>query len=125
MTRMHLKIRMGWMAALMTMTATMAGAAQVVDTIDADLRGRIDRIANGVLDQTGVPSASVAVVKGGKLVYAHAYGKARLNPPTAATADMRYSIGSISKQFTAAAVLMLQEQGKLTLDDPVGKYVPD
>jgi len=109
----------------MTMTATMAGAAQVVDTIDADLRGRIDRIANGVLEQTGVPSASVAVVKGGKLVYAHAYGKARLNPPTAATADMRYSIGSISKQFTAAAVLMLQEQGKLTLDDPVGKYVPD
>jgi CubicO group peptidase (beta-lactamase class C family) len=37
---------------------------------------------------------------------------------------MRYSIGSISKQFTAAAILLLQEEGKLTLDDPVGKYVP-
>ncbi len=37
---------------------------------------------------------------------------------------MRYSIGSISKQFTAAAILMLQEQGKLSLDDAVGKYVP-
>ena len=38
---------------------------------------------------------------------------------------MRYSIGSISKQFTAAALLMLQEQGKLSLDDKVGKYIPD
>ena len=37
---------------------------------------------------------------------------------------MRYSIGSISKQFTAAAILMLQEQGKLSVDDPVGKYIP-
>ena len=37
---------------------------------------------------------------------------------------MRYSIGSISKQFTAAAILMLQEEGKLSLDDPVGKYIP-
>ena len=38
--------------------------------------------------------------------------------------QMRYSIGSISKQFTAAAVLMLAEEGKLSLDDPVSKYVP-
>ena len=38
---------------------------------------------------------------------------------------MRYSIGSISKQFTAAAILLLQEEGKLSLDDAVGKYVPD
>jgi D-alanyl-D-alanine carboxypeptidase len=98
--------------------------AQTVDTADAALRARIDRIASAVLEQTGVPSASVAVVKGGKLVYTHAYGKARLDPTLAATPDMRYSIGSISKQFTASAILMLQEEGKLTLDDPVGKYIP-
>ncbi len=103
-------------------------AAQTVDGIDASLRGLIDRIASQVLEQTGVPSASVAVVKGGKLVYTHAYGKARLEtataPALAATPEMRYSIGSISKQFTAAAILLLQEQGKLSLDDAVGKYVP-
>ena len=102
----------------------VALAAQAVDSIDPDLRGRIDRIANSVLDQTGVPSASVAVVKGGKLVYTHAYGKARLDPPTPATPEMRYSIGSISKQFTATAILLLQEQGKLSMDDSVSKYVP-
>jgi D-alanyl-D-alanine carboxypeptidase len=95
-----------------------------VDTIDPALKARVDAIANGVLAQRGVPSASVAVVKGGKLVYTHAYGLAHLSPDVKATPEMRYSIGSISKQFTAAAILLLQEQGKLSLDDAVGKYVP-
>jgi D-alanyl-D-alanine carboxypeptidase len=103
-------------------------AAQTVDSIDPALKAKIDRIAAQVLEQTGVPSASVAVVQHGKLVYTHAYGSARLatdsSPAIPATPAMRYSIGSISKQFTAAAILMLQEQGKLRLDDPVGKYIP-
>jgi D-alanyl-D-alanine carboxypeptidase len=98
--------------------------AQAVDTLEPALKSRVDRIATQVLEQTGVPSASVAVVKEGKLVYAHAYGKARLAPSTPATAEMRYSIGSISKQFTAAAILLLQENGKLSLDDTVSKYLP-
>jgi len=88
------------------------------------LEAQIDRIASQVLAVTGVPSASLAVVRGGRIVYAHAYGWARLTPRMAATPAMRYSIGSISKQFTAAAVLLLQQQGKLSIDDPVGKYVP-
>jgi D-alanyl-D-alanine carboxypeptidase len=100
-------------------------AAQTVDTIEPDLKMSIDRIAAGVLQQRGVPSASVAVVKGGKLVYTHAYGLAHIDPDKTATPEMRCSIGSVSKQFTAAAILLLQEQGKLKLDDPVGKYVPD
>jgi len=108
--------------------APLAAQAQTINTLDPALRSRVDRIATQVLEQTGVPSASVAVVKGGKVVYTHAYGKARLAgenaPALPATPEMRYSIGSISKQFTAAAILMLQEEGKLSLDDPVGKYVP-
>src|SRR5579863_8068891 len=98
--------------------------AQTVNTIDPALRERIDRIAAGVMEQRGVPSASLAVVKDGKLVYTHAYGKAHIQPDQPATPDMRYSIGSISKQFTAAAILLLEQQGKLSIDDPVGKYVP-
>ena len=100
---------------------------QTVDTISPGLRARIDRIAAQVLEETGVPSASVAVVQHGNLVYTHAYGSARLAadsvPAIPATPEMRYSIGSISKQFTATAILLLQEQKKLSLDDPVGKYV--
>jgi D-alanyl-D-alanine carboxypeptidase len=98
-------------------------SAQVVDTIDPTMKARVDAIAAGVMEH-GMPSASVAVVQGGKLVYTHAYGRAHIDPDKAATPEMRYSIGSISKQFTAAAILILQEQGKLQLDDPVGKYVP-
>ena len=90
-----------------------------------DLPGSIDRIAAEVLASTGVPSASVAAVEGGKIVYVHAYGNARLEPATPARPEMRYSIGSISKQLTAAAILLLAQDGKLTLDDPVGKYVPN
>jgi CubicO group peptidase (beta-lactamase class C family) len=105
-----------------------AAPAQSIRSIDPALASRIDRIAQQVLDQTGVPSASVAVVKGGKLVYTHAYGHARLATSTVpglpAAPEMRYSIGSISKQFTAAAILLLQEEGKLSLDDTVGKYIP-
>ena len=107
-----------------SLLAVVAARAQTVDAISPDLRAKIDRIADQVLKQTGVPSASVAVVQLGKLVYTHAYGLAHLYPPKKATPDMRYSIGSVSKQFTATAILLLQEEGKLSIDDPVGKYVP-
>ncbi|HVI10110.1 MAG TPA: serine hydrolase domain-containing protein [Candidatus Binatia bacterium] len=97
--------------------------AQTVEKIDLAMKARVDAIAAGVMEQHGVPSASVAIVQGGKLVYTHAYGRAHIDPDRPATPEMRYSIGSISKQFTAAAILILQEQGKLKLDDPVAKYV--
>ena len=88
------------------------------------LAAKVDAIASQVLQSTGVPSASVAVVKHGRLAYAKAYGSAKLEPLAAATPDMRYAIGSISKQFTAAAILLLQQDGKLSLDDPVSRFIP-
>ncbi len=94
-------------------------------TLAPELRERIDKAAQQTLANTGVPSASVAIVKDGKIAYLQAYGDARLEPKTPARPAMRYCIGSISKQFTAAAILMLAEQSKLALDDPVSRYVPD
>jgi len=85
---------------------------------------KVDNVANQVLKATGVPSASVAVVQHGKIVYTHAYGSAKLNPDVAATTDMRYAIGSISKQFTAACILILEQEGKISLDDHVSKWFP-
>jgi len=90
-----------------------------------DLTEKIDKLAIDTLAKTGVPSASIAVVKNGQIVYLKAYGDARLEPQTPATPEMRYSIGSISKQFTATAILLLQEQGRLSLDDKVAKFIPD
>src|ERR1700694_947420 len=91
---------------------------------DAALGAKIDSIATQVLQTTGVPSASVAVVRHGRVAYANAYGASRLEPRVAATPDMRYAIGSVSKQFTAAAILLLQQDGKLSIDDPVSKFIP-
>jgi D-alanyl-D-alanine carboxypeptidase len=105
-----------------TRAALPAGAQPT--TAAGAIGAECDRIARKVLAATGVPSASIAVVTDRSVAYLHAYGDARLDPARPATPSMRYSIGSISKQFTAAAILLLQEQGRLTLDDPVGKYVP-
>jgi CubicO group peptidase (beta-lactamase class C family) len=127
MQRHHSYVRPALLSLLLAAAAGLV-PAQTVDTIDPALRNQVDRIATQVLEATGVPSASVAVVQHGKLVYTHAYGSARIatasSPAVPATPEMRYSIGSISKQFTATAILLLQEQGKLSLDDPVGKYIP-
>ena len=84
---------------------------------------RIDALVNQALTSTGVPSASIAVVRGGRIVLARAYG--RQSPQIAtATPDALYQIASISKQFTAAAILILRDQGRLSLDDHVSKYIP-
>jgi D-alanyl-D-alanine carboxypeptidase len=105
---------------------SIAGLGQrslTVNNVSDDLRAKIDATAQQALDQTGVPSASVAIVQHGQIVYTH--GKAKLDPPVAAEPSMRYSVGSISKQFTASALLLLEQQGKLSIDDPVAKYIPD
>src|SRR5712691_8114369 len=102
--------------------ASLSAAAQ--SQLSSDVQEKINKLAAEALAKTGVPSASVAVVKNGQIVYVKAYGDARIEPKTPATPEMRYSIGSISKQFTATAMLLLQEQGKLSLDDKVAKFLP-
>ena len=89
------------------------------------LQQKIDTLAADVLAKTGVPSASVVVVTNGELAYAKAFGDAKIDPQVPANPDMRYKVGSISKQFCATAILMLQEEGKLSLDDKVAKFIPD
>jgi CubicO group peptidase (beta-lactamase class C family) len=92
--------------------------------LPAPMRAEIDKAATEILAKTGAPSASLAVVRDGKIVYEHAYGNAKLDPATPATPAMRYSIGSISKQFTSSALLMLAEEGKLSLDDRIVRWLP-
>ncbi len=85
----------------------------------------IDVSVSEWLVQTGAPSVSIAVASEGQVVYAKAYGAARLSPARRATAQTRYALDSVSKEFTAAAMLKLQEEGKLSLDDKVAKYFPE
>jgi CubicO group peptidase (beta-lactamase class C family) len=85
----------------------------------------IDGIVAKALSDTGVPSASIAIVKDGRIVLAKAYGQARLEPAIEATPAMRYKIASNSKQLTATAILLLAEEHKLSLDDKVARFLPD
>ena len=89
------------------------------------MQAQIDTAVAEALAHTGAPSASIAIVKDGQIAYEHAYGNARLDPALPATSSMRYSVGSISKQFTATAMLLLAEQKKLSIDDKVARFLPD
>ena len=108
---------------LVCLGAARTSAAQALAGASA---GLIDTAVQAVLTSSGAPSASIAVVRDGRLVYEKAYGSARVGTPAVpATPAMRYSIGSISKQFTSAALLLLAEEGKLSLDDRVAKWFPE
>jgi CubicO group peptidase (beta-lactamase class C family) len=85
----------------------------------------IGDIVDRALDASGTPSASIAIVIDGKVAFTRAYGKAKVNPDVAATPEMRYKIASNSKEFAATAMLLLQEEGKLSIDDRVAKFLPD
>ena len=95
----------------------------IAQDLTATESAKVDTIVTDTLARNGVPSASIAIVRGGRIVYAKAYGK---QSETIATprADAPYQIASISKQFTAAAILLLEDEGKLSLDDTVAKWVP-
>ncbi len=85
---------------------------------------RITAAVAGALTSQGAPSAAVAVVRDGTTIYVRAFGLRDVARSTPADARTRYEIGSITKQFTAAAILQLKEAGKLALDDPLAEYVP-
>jgi CubicO group peptidase (beta-lactamase class C family) len=102
-----------------------AARAQSTDSLPAGVAAKVSAAVQGVIAQTQVPSASIGIVENGRIVYLRAFGMARLHPPHPATPSMHYAIGSISKQFTAAAVMLLQQEGKLSIDDPVSKWFPE
>src|SRR3954469_2627865 len=82
----------------------------------------IDRLVTKTLADTGVPSASIAIVRDGRIVLTKAYGKANEGLP--ASPALPYQIASNSKQFTAMALILLRDEGKLSLDDHVSKFLP-
>lgn len=92
--------------------------------LDAATQARIDRAVAAVLKQGDSPSAQIAVLKDGK-IFTKAYGLAQLKPKVKATTKTRYAIASVSKEFVAAAALILQEEGKLSLDDNVARWFPE
>jgi len=101
--------------------ATPAAAQQLTPEQTA----KVDTIVADALKSSGVPSASIAIVRDGKIVFTKAYGDQGPGIAKGPDANAKYQIASISKQFTAAAILLLADEGKLSLDDKVSKWVPD
>ena len=91
----------------------------------ADKQARIAFAMQSFLKDSETPSAQVGVIEHGRVVYTAVFGRARLNPSVEATTTMPYGIGSVSKQFTAATTMVLFQQGKLRLDDPVSTWFPE
>jgi D-alanyl-D-alanine carboxypeptidase len=106
---------------VLAISSAASAAAQQLTPVE---RARIDSSAQAVLAATGAPGASIAVVRGAQVVYEQAFGNARVAPDVPASPAMRYAIGSVSKQFTAAAIMLLAEENRLSLDDRVSRWFP-
>jgi CubicO group peptidase (beta-lactamase class C family) len=85
----------------------------------------VDALAEDALVRGPVAGLSIAVVSRGETVLAKGYGSADLEAGVPATAQTSYPIASVSKHFTAALVLRLADQGRLSLDDPLARFFPD
>jgi len=120
-----------WAAVSAAVLACAAGASAqsapsgpAPDALSAAQVTAIDTIAATAIDRKATPSVTIGVAKNGRLVFAKGYGFRNLDDKIAADADTVYGIGSNTKQFTAAAILMLRDEGKLDVDAPVGRYLP-
>jgi CubicO group peptidase (beta-lactamase class C family) len=88
------------------------------------LSGTIDSLVQTEMQDSGVPGMTVALAKNGAMLYSRGYGVTDLSTGQATETTTIFEIGSITKQFTAALIMRLQEQGRLQLDDSVTKYLP-
>jgi CubicO group peptidase (beta-lactamase class C family) len=105
---------------LFFITALCSGASgTALDTI-----AKIDQFVSSEMCRQGIPGMALAAVKQGETVIAKGYGFANLDAHVPATRHSIFQAGSIGKQFTAAAILMLEEQGKLRVDDRIARYLP-
>lgn len=105
--------------------AVMSTSTPAEPTPDWSLKSRqVDELfASYITGRT--PGAAVIVIQGAKIVYEAGYGLADLAKGTPVTPSQIFHLASVGKQFTALAVLILLEKGKLDLDDPVEKYLPE
>ena len=90
-----------------------------------NLTQQFDDIVAQYYNDNNAPGATVLVAKNGKPIYRKAVGKSNLELDVDMIPENVFMLASITKQFTAVAILMLEEQGKLSLDDPITKFIPD
>ncbi|MDB5073734.1 MAG: beta-lactamase [Candidatus Eremiobacteraeota bacterium] len=122
--RSGLIVVMTFLVAPLSVQAAAAAPPQAPLRIDAAVRAKIDADVQALLTSSHSQGATIAIVAGGKMVYTRAYGLRDAEKSLPADTGTHYEIGSITKQFTAAATLQLKEAGKVDLDAPVATYLP-
>lgn len=96
-----------------------------LDLTGQDLTVQYDSIVNEIVEDPNGPGFAIQISRDGETIYQKAVGKANLELDIDMTSDHVFRIGSVTKQFTTAAILKLQEQGKLSIKDLLTKYIPD
>ncbi|SFR35723.1 CubicO group peptidase, beta-lactamase class C family [Robiginitalea myxolifaciens] len=101
-----------------------AGTAQAQDA-NSDLESRVDAVFSEYGNEK-IPGAAVAVLQGDSVVFSKGYGSANLEYDIPITPDKTiFHVASVSKQFTVYAIMLLEAEGKLSLDDPIQKHIPE
>ncbi|CAN5879761.1 N/A [soil metagenome] len=129
----YLRASISFLAALLLVTTASAAHAQdpararAPDRVPdrAALFARLDSLANAPVQEGRAAGISVAVVHGRDTLLLKGYGKANIELDVPMPASAVHEIGSVTKQFTAAAILQLRDEGRLSLDDDLTKYFPD
>ena len=105
--------------------ATTSHSAADQQQLSPQIRQQIDELARGALIHQHLASLSLAIAKDGTVIYPRAYGYRDVAKHLPATPDTIYNIASMSKQFAAACIMLLQQDGKLSVDDRLSKYLPE
>jgi CubicO group peptidase (beta-lactamase class C family) len=99
--------------------------AASISSSPVDESTKVDAYVRGEMQREQIPGLALGVYRDGKIVKAEGYGIANLEWDVPVKADTIFQSGSVGKQFAATAVMMLVEEGKVGLDDPIQKYFPD
>ncbi len=120
------------MGVLRRVGSGLVAAALVLGTCSAPPASRAQDKATAAVDEVfadftkaGSPGCAVAVYRNGRVSYSRGYGLANIEEDVPITSESVFDIGSTSKQFTAASILLLEKQGKLSVNDDVRKYIPE
>ena len=109
---------------LVLLAALLLPVAALAQVLTPEERSRISAVFSDLDDLTS-PGASVAVIRHGEIVYSSGFGSAQIEHGVAISTSTIFHVASVSKQFTAMAVLLLEADGKLSLDDDIRKHMPE
>jgi CubicO group peptidase (beta-lactamase class C family) len=125
MTRSRYVSKRTLLACLTVAFVAQPARAQAPAGVDAQRLDSVARYVEAEMQRLHIPGMSVAILRGDSIVMARGFGYANVELRVPASDSTIYQSGSVGKQFTSAAIMLLAERGKLSLDDPITKWLPE